>query len=234
MSTQSVDVGIAALKRGPLGHSGGVSLIDGLPDPSTCQALALEARDAYGQSTRQQLLTSDRTEGRGGLPARALQTAPGGPVQDALYASAWLHHYISQQCGTTIKPSGNRGSYSFYVQPGDFLDLHLDVDRCDVTLITVLHDDIPPQDSSGGLLIYRGMVDVPLSHIRLDPDNGAELVKAQPGQSILILGGMIPHRVLPLGTAGQRAISVLCFRASHGGQHSVGDAVPLRHNRPEP
>jgi hypothetical protein len=214
MSIKSVEVGVEVLKRGALGQSGGVAVIDGLPDPSTCQALALEARDAYSESTRQHLLTSDGTEGRGGLPARALQTATGGPVQDALYASAWLHHYISQQCGATIQPSGNRGSYSFYVHPGDFLDLHLDVDRCDVTLITVLHDDIPPQDSSGGLVIYRGMVDVPLSHIRLHPDRGAELVKAQPGQSILILGGMIPHRVLPLGTAGQRAISVLCFRAS--------------------
>jgi hypothetical protein len=39
------------------------------------------------------------------------------------------------------------------------------------------------------------------------------LIKARPGQSILLLGGLVPHRVEPLGPVGQRVISALCFRA---------------------
>ena len=41
---------------------------------------------------------------------------------------------------------------------------------------------------------------------------GEEVVKATAGSTIVILGGLVPHRVLPL-TAGQRVISALCFEA---------------------
>ena len=67
-----------------------------------------------------------------------------------MYASPWLHAALSEQCGLNVVPSGNRGSYSYYVQPGDHLDTHLDVDTCDVTLITVLYDDIDPTTPAGG------------------------------------------------------------------------------------
>jgi hypothetical protein len=30
----------------------------------------------------------------------------------------------------------------------------------------------------------------------------------------VILGGLVPHRVLPRGARGQRVISALCFRAA--------------------
>ena len=146
---------VQALVRGPLGRAGGVAVFDGVPDPGTCAALAYEAHASYPESTRQVLEDGDGAEGRGGMPARALQTAGAGAVQDALYASPWLHAFLSAQCGQPIGPSGNRGSYSYYVEPGDHLGLHLDVDTCDVTLITVLQDDTDPRDPGGGLAVYR-------------------------------------------------------------------------------
>jgi hypothetical protein len=173
-----------------------------------------EAQAAYAESTRQENTDGDGAEGRGGMPPRALQSAGGGGVQDALYAAPGLHALLSAHCGARIVPSGNRGSYSYYVQPGDFLDTHLDVDTCDVTLITVLHDDTDPRDRAGGLAVYPGMLGAPLSEIRAAPERGMALIKARPGQSILLLGGLLPHRVEPLGAAGQRVISALCFRAA--------------------
>ena len=134
-------------------------------------------------------------------------------MQDALYASPWLHAFLSSQCGLPIVPSGNRGSYSYYVQPGDFLDTHLDIDTCDVTLITVLQDETNPRERAGGLAVYPHQLGAPLSRIRAAPEAGMSLVKARPGQSIVILGGLVPHRVEPLGPTGQRTISALCFRA---------------------
>ena len=135
-------------------------------------------------------------------------------MQDELYASPGLSAVLSEQCGAPIVPSGNRGSYSYYVQPGDFLDTHLDVDTCDVTLITVLYDDIDLDDVAGALAVYAGRFSASLSSIRAAPDEGVGFVKARPGQSIVILGGLVPHRLVPLGAAGQRVISALCFEAA--------------------
>lgn len=207
---------LTALVAGPLGRAGGVAVFSGLPPPEAYTELAAEAWRAYPGSDRQDLETGDDEEGRGGTPARALRTAGGGPTQDALYGSPWLHAVLSEQCGLPVVPSGNRGSYSYYVQPGDFLDTHLDIDTCDVTLITVLYDDIDPADPAGGLAVYPGAFGAPLSSIRGAPEQGVALVKARPGQSIVILGGLVPHRVVPLGARGQRVISALCFEARAG------------------
>jgi hypothetical protein len=208
------DAALAALHAGPLGRAGGVTVLDSVPDAGMCGALFSEAQAAYAESTRQDCLDGDGAEGRGGMPPRALQSAGGGAVQDALYAAPGLHALLSAHCGAQIQPSGNRGSYSYYVQPGDFLDTHLDVDTCDVTLITVLHDDTDPRDRAGGLAVYPGMLGAPLSAVRAEPERGMALIKARPGQSILLLGGLVPHRVEPLGPSGQRVISALCFRAA--------------------
>jgi hypothetical protein len=205
---------LEALLAGPLARAGGVAVFDGLPPADAFLALALEARQAYPESVRQDLDEGDEEDGRGGTPARALQTAAGGEAQDALYAAPWLHAFLSEQCGVPIVPSGNRGSYSYYVKPGDFLDTHLDIDTCDVTLITVVHDDIDPNEPAGALAVYPAAFGASLRGIRADPAAGVALVKAQPGQSIVILGGLVPHRVVPLGQTGQRIISALCFRAA--------------------
>lgn len=215
---------LRALCAGPLGAAGGVAVIDAVPDPATCHAMAIEAHGAYAGSSRQECTDGDDADGRGGMPRRALQTASGGAVQDALYASPWLRAFLSAQCGVPIEPSGNRGSYSYYVQPGDFLDTHLDVDTCDVTLITVLQDATDPNDRAGGLAAYPGLFGAPLRRIREAPQDGVAIVKARAGQSILILGGLVPHRVEPLGPAGQRIISALCFRAAA----APGPASPTR------
>ena len=199
---------VRALVHGPVGSAGGVAVFDGVPDPGTCTALAYEAHASYPESSRQVLEHGDGAEGRGGMPARALHTAGAGAVQDALYASPWLHAFLSGQCGTPIVPSGNRGSYSYYVEPGDHLGLHLDVDTCDVTLITVLHDDTDPSDPAGGLAVYPGALGAMLREVRAAPEDGMAVVKARPGQSIVILGGLVPHRVLPLGPRGQRAATM--------------------------
>ena len=198
--------------QGPLFRSGGVALIDSITDERTVAALCAEAQAQYAIADRQvcDVVTSDNCDGRGGVPPRQLLTAPGGPAQDELYRSPNLHALLSRLCGGPIRPSGSRGSYSYYVAPGDHLGLHLDIVTCDVTVITVLADSSP--DQGGALAVQRANVGVPLSVLRRSPHVGEEIVKASAGSTIVILGGLVPHRVLPL-TAGQRVISALCFEA---------------------
>lgn len=210
------DPATQALCAGPLGRGGGVAVFAGLPPADICGALAWEARAAYAKADRQEAPRGDDEDGRGGRPGRALLTAGGGAVQDELYAAPWLPAFLGELCGAPIVPSGNRGSYSYYVQPGDHLDTHLDVLTCDVTVITVLHDDTDPNDPGGGLAVYPHHMGVPLRQVRAAPDGGVSLVKAAPGHSIVILGGLVPHRVVPIGAHGQRIISALCFEARHG------------------
>ncbi len=204
---------LLALRGGPLGAAGGVAVFDGIPDSSGINALAAEAHAAYSTSVRQHLERGDDADGRGGMPARALQTSGGGPVQDALYAAPWLHAFLSAQCGVPIAPSGNRGSFNYYVRPGDFLATHLDIDTCDVTLITILQDDTDPRNPAGALAVYPGYMSVSLRRLRREANPRPAVIKARAGQSVLLLGGLVPHRVLPLVGAGQRITSALCFRA---------------------
>jgi hypothetical protein len=203
------------LLYGPLFRAGGVTVVDGIADPHTMAALCIEAQAQYAFADRQvcDVVTSDNCDGRGGVPPRQLSTAPGGPAQDELYRSASLLALLGRLCGGPIRPSGSRGSYSYYVSRGDHLGLHLDIVTCDVTVISVLADSSP--DHGGALVVQRGNVGVPLSVLRRSPQAGEEAVKAAAGSTVVLLGGLVPHRVLPLST-GQRVISALCFEAAAG------------------
>lgn len=201
------------LLRGPVGAAGGVTVVDGLPRPGVLDALVREAHARYEESDRQDVDVDDGTTGRGGTPARHLYTAGGGPVQDALYNAPWLSDYLSHVCGARVRPTGTRGSYSYYVHAGDHLGLHLDIETCDVTLISVLRDDAGPDRPSGGLLVHASHLGRDLREVRSAGGVGLGLVKAAPGQSIVLLGGLLPHETLPVEEGGTRIISALCFVA---------------------
>lgn len=201
------------LLHGSLFQSGGIVVVDSLMDDRMFSALCAEAQANYALADRQvcDVVSSDDCDGRGGVPPRQLATAPGGPVQDELYRLPHLCGLLSQLNGGPIRPSGSRGSYSYYVMPADHLGLHLDIVTCDITVISVLADSSP--DNGGALVVQRSSVGMPLSTLRRSPHVPEEVVKAPARSSIIILGGLVPHRVLPIAR-GQRVISALCFEAA--------------------
>jgi hypothetical protein len=202
-----------ALLRSPLLAQGnGFGVFAGLPDPYTFEALFSEASELYPSATAQECDEPDVEEVRGGKPRRSLLTSTAGPIQDAWYASTYLRQFLSAQLGLPVVPAGNRGSYSYYARKGDFLDLHRDVDTCDVTVITAIHDNSAPTDAGGALVLYPGKVGEPLSTIRAQPEVGAYPIKLLPRQTIVLLGGVTPHRVAPVVEGQVRIISALCFR----------------------
>lgn len=191
----------------------GFAIVDTIPDAVTFAAMRAEAWTAYGSADRQECETDDGEELRGGMPRRRLFSAGAGPVQDRFYHDPRLAQSLSDFCGLTVTRSGSRGSYSYYASDGDCLDLHRDVETCDVTLITCLHDTSDPQSPSGALVVYPDRLTEPLSEIRARPDDGAVILKLMAGQSIVLLGGVVPHRVLPVVAGQARVISALCFLA---------------------
>ena len=189
------------------------AVVDAIPDTATFLALRTEAWVAYDTADRQECDTDDGEAFRGGMPRRRLFSAGAGPAQDHFYHDPRLARSLSDLCGLTVTRSGSRGSYSYYASEGDCLDLHRDVETCDVTLITCLHDTSDPRSPSGALVLYPDRLTEPLSEIRARPDDGAVILKLMAGQSLVLLGGVVPHRVLPVVEGQARVISALCFLA---------------------
>ena len=223
-----------ALAGGPLGRAGGVAVLRRAPGRAHVRRARLRGARRLPESSRQVLERGDGARPRRHALPRASHRRR-GRAQDTLYASPWLHAFLSAQCGTAIVPSGNRGSYSFYVEPGDHLGLHLDVDTCDVTLITVLHDDTDPAEPGrrAGRLPRRAS-GRRSREVRAAPEDGMALIKARPARASCILGGLVPHRVLPLGPWGQRIISALCFRAGPAGPVRAAREPTRRSSRGRP
>lgn len=201
----------------PAGHVGarfgGVTTSRSLVGDARCSRLLGEALRQRPEATRQQSGVDDLAEHRGGQPARSLWSAGGALEQDRLYADPEIARKLSVLVGLPVTPSGNRGSYSYYGGDGDFLGLHRDVNSCDLTLITVLADPTARDDPRGGLLAYPGRCGERLSSIRATPHDGARVLKPPVGSSILIAGGEVAHRVLPMPPGPERVVSVLCFEA---------------------
>lgn len=199
-----------ALLASPLLQSGGAGVFQGVLDEAGRQALLSEALGLLPGALESRVDVPDTHEGRGGTPARKFLSAPGGPVQDAFYTAPWMITFLQQVTGLPVEPTGERGTYTFYVRSGDYLALHRDVERCDLAVITCLHDDSVTEAGGGTLRIYPHHLNQPLSAVRAQPI-GFVNVQLLPGHTAVLYGGVIPHEVLPVAPRQQRIVSVLCY-----------------------
>src|SRR5689334_13755228 len=68
---------------------------------------------------------------------------------------------------------------------------------------------VPARSASGLVPQYVG---ASLPVVRRSGSRGMT-VKLRPGQSLVMLGGLVPHRVLPVHSGQARVVSALCFVA---------------------
>lgn len=201
--------------------SRGFAIYSGLPSTRVFSALRTEASSLMKEARKQETWEMESHQNnrvdfksdRERQVRRCKQSVGGGPIQIRMYQDPRLSRFLSDECGLRLVPSGRRGSYTYYARPGDFLGLHRDTSYCDLVMITVLEDNSSPHEPSGSLVLYPGRTNENLSSIRATPKVGAEMFKILPGQTILLMGGVIPHRVIPTGPDQKRVISALCFRA---------------------
>ena len=147
------------------------------------------------------------------MPARRFRNCSGGPVQDAFYHAPWVLDLLRGLTSPALAPTGPRGTFSFYVRPGDFLDIHRDIQTCDVAVITCLHDGSRAPGDGGSLCLYPERLFEPLSSVRATPDAGALRLRLGVGQTIVLCGGLVPHALLPVAEGQRRVVSVLCYHA---------------------
>jgi hypothetical protein len=198
------------LTQSRLYQSGGFLLVTGLIGGETLAALCAESDAARVGGSRAQVPQSDGTEGRGGSPARAYRSASGGELHWQLYGSQPMAETLARLCGVTLSPSG-AGTYSYYEDPGDFLALHRDVVDCDVAVITCLQHRTA-ENSSGGLLVYPQYVNRSLSEVRAAGRATATPLRVGRGETVVLLGGFVPHEVTPLSADEQRVVAIMCYR----------------------
>jgi hypothetical protein len=154
----------------------------------------------------------DGQEDRGGTMDRRLGSALGGPrLRDLYYADEALA-LARRVTGVDWMPAGDGGMYFYYSEAGDYLGLHRDAQECDLVVITCVDEQVEsPPGLAGALCLYPGRTGEPLSRIRATPDEGAEYVRLRPGESIVMLGGTVPHRLLPVGPGHLRIVAPLCY-----------------------
>jgi hypothetical protein len=189
--------------------SGGFVIIPDLLGAGGLAELIAEAYSARPGAQRNTLAVSDGTEGRGGAPGRAFTSAHGGAVQWRLFNAPALLASLRRICGIGAVPTGG-GTYTYYEQPGDFLALHRDIVTCDLAVITCLADTAEAS-AGGGLLVYPEHIRQPLTSARAAGMGAATPVPLGRGETVALLGGIVPHEVAPMQPGKERIVSVMCY-----------------------
>jgi hypothetical protein len=200
------------IRESNLMKRGGFDVFEGLVDADMRCGMLSEAIVRLPHSVECEVQISDNEEVRGGAPRRRFRNATGGPYQEAFANAPWVLDFLRSLTTRTLVPTGEVGTYSYYIYSGDYLDIHRDILTCDVAVITCLNDHVPADGDAGRLCLYPERILEPLSSIRTTPDQGAVRVRVEPGQTIVLYGGIVPHALLPVSEGQARIISVLCYR----------------------
>lgn len=212
-----------SVRGSSLMRAGGFRVFEGMHDRATFQALLADALNKMSVATATDNAQDDGEEVRGGRPARRFLTAPAGSTQAAAYAAPDLLTFLSGLAGTRLEPTGDAGTYSYYVRPGDFLALHRDIETCDLAVITCLRDTLDSRRTDGALCLYPERSHEPMSRIRATPARGVVAIRLGPGQTLAMLGGVVPHALLPVAPGQERIVSIVCYRIE--GRRGAGTHV---------
>lgn len=191
---------------------GGFVVLPKLIAFSDVRAMFEEARSSFRASKEEKRVGADSEDWRGGLPPRQLLCVQGGPIQDRLYVSPKLAYDVSRVVGQRVVASSNRASYSYYCRQGDHIGVHRDVAGCDVSVIVVISDNTSRDREGGDLLVYPDRMHEPLSAVRRSPEVGAQRIKLRAGETLVLLGGLVPHLVRPVSDGHYRICAPMCFR----------------------
>jgi hypothetical protein len=190
---------------------GGYLIVSGLFREETLEDLSAEANAARPTGHRYAVPDSIEMEDGGSCPARAYRSGAGGDLHWDLHGGQQMAETLSNLCGLPLSPTGS-GTYSYYEQAGDFLALHRDILQCDVTVITSL-TNTPADAPAGELVVYPELIKEPLSAVRSAGRACGTLVPLDRGQTVILLGGIVPHEVAPMRAGRERIVAINCYRA---------------------
>ena len=192
----------------------GGAVVTSLADAATVSALRDEALVLWDSAETVYVAEPRDEDWKRGNPDRWLDWATGGPALRRFYRRGDVLDLLRRLTGIAWEPSGDQGMYSYYRRPGQYLGLHRDIDTCDLAIITCVHDAVAVDPgNSGTLCLYPERIAEPLSQMRATPDRGRVYLRLPVGRSLILLGGMIPHTLLPVTPGHVRIVAPLCYMA---------------------
>jgi hypothetical protein len=194
----------------PIWRAGGYLLLPSFPGPESLAVIRREASGILPASPRQEWPHENDAQWRGGQPYRFLRGAGAGPRLNGIFGQSAVLELLNRILDTPVRSAGG-GSLALYDRPGDALGLHRDIDLCDVTLVTCLWNDGVAGDGAGALRAYPEFSDQPLSVLRARRDVEGTSIEIGPGDSAVLLGGIVPHEVTPMTEGQTRAVSLVCY-----------------------
>jgi hypothetical protein len=194
----------ARLAGSPLARAGGLAVVR-LAGADLIDRLRLEAHEVHRAATEAR--TADFDDDERGSPDRWLESAPGGAALRCFMHDPRTLAALAAIAGQQCVPLGSDGSYSYYRRPGHHLGLHRDIHGCDVAAITCV--DLAGGGGGGELEIFPGQADAPLGASRGSVPG--RTVALAPGDTAVLLGSVVPHRLTPIAGDRVRIVAPLCY-----------------------
>ncbi|MCL4783847.1 MAG: hypothetical protein KJZ70_12500 [Bryobacterales bacterium] len=192
-----------------LWRAGGFLALAGFPGAAALSAIRTEAADALRDSERQEWPEPKPSDWRGGQPQRFLGGVTAGPRMNEMFARRETVAMLRGLLGANLRCAGG-GSLTVYERPGDRLGLHRDIETCDVTLVTCIWEEGERRESV--LRAYPEYAHCALSLIPADRASLGCTVSLRPGDSAILLGGVVPHEVTPMAAGQRRVVSLVCYQ----------------------
>ncbi len=211
---------VERIGHSPVLREGGARVYEGLVEQAVIAALLREAKSRNGR-IEYCPHGRDVEQVRGGEPARRLISVEGGPIEDGLFRAPALSAFISGEVRASVRPCGERATFSIYCDADAHLDLHRDIRGCDLALITCLYDS-DPHAAGGALETWPGELTTPLDELRHGKSSRTQRIALLPGESLLFHGGVVPHRIAPLSTHRLRIVAIMCFEVGSVAGHRPG------------
>lgn len=195
------------LAKSLLVQRGGV-LIGRLLGAAELLRLRADATRAHAQAVEVKVADPDSSAQRGD-PDRWLESAPGGAAQQEFARSVAVIDTLRRVTGVDWQPAGP-GSWSYYRRTGHHLGIHRDLAVCDLAVITCVTNDGGSADR-GTLRVWPTRANETLEELRHHPAGAVDLEVAA-GDTVILLGGVVPHQVLPTGAGQIRIVAPLCYQ----------------------
>lgn len=195
------------LASSPLIGAGGL-LRTRILDETVLTALVSDAEQAHRHAVEARV--EMHRLGERGAPDRWLESAPGGPALEQFACSAVVLDTLARATGVAWQPAGP-GTWSYYRREGHHLGIHRDLAVCDLAVITCVLDQ-GGHGQAGLLRVWPARARESLDDIRRNPQDACH-VRIRAGETVLLLGGIVPHQVLPVGPRQVRIVAPLCYQA---------------------
>lgn len=170
--------------------------------------IAADARSRAGLAAPFHHVQGER---RPGTPGFWIETTEGGGVFARAVAAPSTLEALRRATGRRWLPRRRGGSYIYYRRTSQSFGLHRDRRQCGLAVITCLADR---PGRGGDLVLYPRRAGESLAAILASPRRGAFRIRLKPGESLLLDGRRIAHRVTRLGRGRLRITAATCYYAA--------------------